>query len=72
MDLEDTLKRFAGRIVFIGGGTPVWDAYAISSATTMVRRAAGSILVRRQRVERSTEIKARTDLPRIERLPCAP
>jgi len=28
MDPEDTLKRFAGRIVFIGGGPPVWDAYA--------------------------------------------
>ena len=28
MDPEETLKRFAGRIVFIGGGPPVWDAYA--------------------------------------------
>jgi dihydromethanopterin reductase len=28
MDPEDTLKRFAGRVVFIGGGPPVWDAYA--------------------------------------------
>jgi len=28
MDPEDTLKRFAGRIVFIGGGPPVWDAYS--------------------------------------------
>ncbi|MFU0505072.1 dihydrofolate reductase family protein [Pseudaminobacter sp. NGMCC 1.201702] len=25
---EETLKRFAGRVVFIGGGPPVWDAYA--------------------------------------------
>jgi dihydromethanopterin reductase len=25
---EDTLKRFAGRVVFIGGGPPVWAAYA--------------------------------------------
>jgi dihydromethanopterin reductase len=28
MDPAETLKRFAGRIVFIGGGPPVWDAYA--------------------------------------------
>jgi dihydromethanopterin reductase len=28
MDPEDTLKRFAVRVVFIGGGPPVWDAYA--------------------------------------------
>ena len=28
MDPEQTLKRFAGRIVFIGGGPAVWDAYA--------------------------------------------
>lgn len=28
MDPEETLRRFAGRIVFIGGGPPVWDAYA--------------------------------------------
>jgi dihydromethanopterin reductase len=28
MDPEETLKGFAGRIVFIGGGPPVWDAYA--------------------------------------------
>ena len=28
MDPEDTIKRFAGRVVFIGGGPPVWDAYA--------------------------------------------
>ena len=28
MDPEAALKRFAGRIVFIGGGPPVWDAYA--------------------------------------------
>lgn len=28
MDPEDMLKRFAGRVVFIGGGPPVWDAYA--------------------------------------------
>jgi dihydromethanopterin reductase len=28
MDPEETLKRFAGRIVFIGGGPPVWAAYA--------------------------------------------
>jgi dihydromethanopterin reductase len=28
MDPEDTLRRFVGRVVFIGGGPPVWDAYA--------------------------------------------
>jgi dihydromethanopterin reductase len=28
MDPEVTLARFAGRIVYIGGGPPVWDAYA--------------------------------------------
>jgi dihydromethanopterin reductase len=28
MDPEATLQRFAGRIVFIGGGPPIWDAYA--------------------------------------------
>ena len=28
MKPEDTLRRFPGRIVFIGGGTSVWDAYA--------------------------------------------
>jgi dihydromethanopterin reductase len=28
MNPEDTLMRFAGRVVFIGGGPPVWDAYA--------------------------------------------
>ena len=28
MDPEDTLERYAGRIVFIGGGPRVWDAYA--------------------------------------------
>jgi dihydromethanopterin reductase len=28
MDPEATLARFAGRIVYIGGGPPVWDAYA--------------------------------------------
>ncbi|RWK55543.1 MAG: diacylglycerol kinase, partial [Mesorhizobium sp.] len=28
MDPEDTLQRFVGRVVFIGGGPPVWDAYA--------------------------------------------
>jgi len=25
---EEVLARYAGRIVFIGGGPPVWDAYA--------------------------------------------
>lgn len=28
MDPEVTLARFAGRIVYIGGGPPVWDSYA--------------------------------------------
>jgi dihydromethanopterin reductase len=28
MDPQATLQRFPGRIVFIGGGPPVWDAYA--------------------------------------------
>jgi len=28
MKPEETLKRFSGRIVFIGGGPPVWTAYA--------------------------------------------
>jgi dihydromethanopterin reductase len=28
MDPEATLLRFASRVVFIGGGPPVWDAYA--------------------------------------------
>jgi dihydromethanopterin reductase len=28
MDSDETLKRFAGRIVYIGGGPTVWDAYA--------------------------------------------
>jgi dihydromethanopterin reductase len=28
MDPEDTLGRYAGRVVFIGGGPRVWDAYA--------------------------------------------
>ena len=28
MDPEDTLERFAGRVVFVGGGPPVWSAYA--------------------------------------------
>jgi len=28
MDPEPTLGRFAGRVVFIGGGPPVWEAYA--------------------------------------------
>jgi dihydromethanopterin reductase len=28
MDPEQTIARFAGRIVFIGGGPAVWDAYA--------------------------------------------
>lgn len=25
---EDVLKRYAGRVVYIGGGPPVWDVYA--------------------------------------------
>ncbi len=28
MPPEDALARFPGRVVFIGGGPPVWDAYA--------------------------------------------
>jgi dihydromethanopterin reductase len=28
MDPKETLKRFAGRVVFIGGGPPVWNIYA--------------------------------------------
>ncbi len=28
MSPEETLARFAGRVVFIGGGPPVWDVYA--------------------------------------------
>jgi len=28
MDPEETLKQFAGRVVYIGGGPPVWDVYA--------------------------------------------
>lgn len=28
MDPQATLERFAGRVVYIGGGPPVWDAYA--------------------------------------------
>lgn len=28
MDPAQTLAGFAGRIVFIGGGPPVWDSYA--------------------------------------------
>jgi dihydromethanopterin reductase len=28
MNPEEVLARFAGRIVFVGGGPPVWDAYA--------------------------------------------
>jgi dihydromethanopterin reductase len=28
MDPEETLSKFAGRVVFIGGGPPVWDVYA--------------------------------------------
>lgn len=28
MDPQAMLGRFAGRVVFIGGGPPVWDAYA--------------------------------------------
>ena len=28
MDPETTLKRFSGRVVFIGGGPAIWDAYA--------------------------------------------
>lgn len=28
MDPEETLAKFAGRVVFIGGGPVVWDVYA--------------------------------------------
>jgi dihydromethanopterin reductase len=28
MDPEEVLKRFAGRVVFVGGGPRVWSAYA--------------------------------------------
>jgi dihydromethanopterin reductase len=28
MNPEDMLKRFAGRVVFVGGGPAVWSAYA--------------------------------------------
>lgn len=28
MDPEQTLKQYAGRVVFIGGGPSVWDVYA--------------------------------------------
>jgi dihydromethanopterin reductase len=28
MDPQQTLARFPGRVVFIGGGPPVWDVYA--------------------------------------------
>ena len=28
MQPEETLAKFAGRVVFIGGGPPVWDVYA--------------------------------------------
>ena len=28
MDPQETLARFSGRVVFIGGGPPVWSAYA--------------------------------------------
>ena len=28
MPPEETLGRFAGRVVYIGGGPPVWDVYA--------------------------------------------
>jgi len=28
MDPAETLSRFRGRVVFIGGGPPVWSAYA--------------------------------------------
>jgi hypothetical protein len=30
---EDALRRYACRVVFIGGGPPVWQAYARLSAT---------------------------------------
>jgi dihydromethanopterin reductase len=25
---EDVVSRYSGRVIFIGGGPPVWDAYA--------------------------------------------
>jgi dihydromethanopterin reductase len=28
MDPEETLAQFPDRVVFVGGGPPVWDAYA--------------------------------------------
>lgn len=28
MDPEQTIAKFPGRVVFIGGGPPVWDVYA--------------------------------------------
>ena len=28
MEPEDTLARFPGRVVYVGGGPPVWTAYA--------------------------------------------
>jgi dihydromethanopterin reductase len=28
MDPEEVLSRFPERVVFVGGGPPVWDAYA--------------------------------------------
>lgn len=28
MDPEEVLSRFPGRVVFVGGGPPVWTAYA--------------------------------------------
>ncbi|MHA6687793.1 dihydrofolate reductase [Mesorhizobium sp. A556] len=28
MDPEETLAQFSGRVVFIGGGPAIWDAYA--------------------------------------------
>jgi dihydromethanopterin reductase len=28
MDPEQTLRQYAGRVVFIGGGPPIWDVYA--------------------------------------------
>jgi dihydromethanopterin reductase len=50
MDPEETLRKFAGRVVFIGGGPPVWDVYArfvshwdITRLPTTARRTAGSI-----------------------------
>ena len=65
MDPEDTLRRFAGRVVFIGGGPPVWDASHASSATGMsrgcpmtVRRTAGSMQDGLQGVAELPEITA--------------